>query len=646
MAILVLRTVKGTPLTNSEVDGNFSNINSEVGVVNSNVGVLSNLTTNQKSNLVAAINELVLESTSGVGITGGTIANVSLSNVSITTGTFSNVTISGSILSNVSIAGSIITNSTWQGNVIGVANTEAKVGNVANTAPIGASISGNTLTILHQNSGVTATTYGNATLVPSFAVNATGHITSVSNVAVTVANSSITGNILGSQIHPTGVTPATYGSTINLPTFTVDSTGRITSASNVAISPGGVVTVAGATGNVLISNTAPISTTVSGNTITLSLFNSGVTAATYGNALFNPVLVVDALGRITSASNVIATVPNSTITGNIVAGQLQPTGATAGTYGNTLTIPSIAVDNQGRISAASNITLANTAPVGITATGSTTTITLLASGVTAATYGNTLTIPSIAVDTFGRITTASNVTLANTAPIITTAAGSTVTLSHGISGVTAATYGNATLIPSFVVNNQGHITSVSNVAITLQPTGVTAATYGNATNIPSIVVDSTGRITSASNISVSAGTTLTDQTTTTTVQYVLMNAASSGSQSTANVSTTKLYFVPSTGTLNATVFNSLSDVAVKENINPVTGATDIISKLIGVEFDWKDNGRRSAGVVAQDIETIMPHLVDTNENTGLKSVNYSGIIAYLIQSIKELNDRIKKYEDK
>lgn len=541
MAILVLRTVKGTPLTNSEVDGNFSNINSEVGVVNSNVGVLSNLTTNQKSNLVAAINELVLESTSGVGITGGTIANVSLSNVSITIGS----------LSNVSITGSIISNSTWQGNVIGVSNTEAKVGNVANTAPIGASISGNTLTILHQNSGVTAATYGNATLVPSFVVNATGHITSVSNVAVTVANSSITGNILGSQIHPTGVTPATYGSTINLPTFTVDSTGRITSASNVAISPGGVVTVAGATGNVLISNTAPISTTVSGNTITLSLFNSGVTAATYGNALFKPVLVVDALGRITSASNVIATVPNSTITGNIVAGQLQPTGATAGVYGNATFNAVITIDNQGRISSASNV--------------------------------------------------------------LHSVANSTIT---------------------------GNI-----MAGQLHPTGVTASTYGGATSIPSIVIDSQGRISSASNVAVTAGITLTDQTTTANIQYILMNSASSGSQSTANVSTTKLYFVPSTGTLNATVFNSLSDITVKENINPVTGATDIISKLIGVEFDWKDNGRKSAGVVAQDIESIIPHLVDTNEN-GMKSVNYSGIIAYLIQSIKELNDRIKKYEDK
>lgn len=95
MATLVLRTVKGSPLTNAEVDGNFSNINSELGYVGSNVGVLSNLTTTAKSNLVAAINEIAAESTSNVTITAGNI-------------------------SNVAISGTVITNSTYQGNVIDI----------------------------------------------------------------------------------------------------------------------------------------------------------------------------------------------------------------------------------------------------------------------------------------------------------------------------------------------------------------------------------------------------------------------------------------------------------------------------------------------------------------------------------------------
>jgi hypothetical protein len=57
-ATLVLRTVKGTPLTNLEVDNNFSNLNTFGDVVSSNIGVLSALTTANKSNIVIAINEI------------------------------------------------------------------------------------------------------------------------------------------------------------------------------------------------------------------------------------------------------------------------------------------------------------------------------------------------------------------------------------------------------------------------------------------------------------------------------------------------------------------------------------------------------------------------------------------------------------
>jgi len=184
MATLVLRTVKGTPLTNSEVDGNFSNINSEVGTVfntantiNSNVGVLSNLTTTEKSNLVAAINEIATESSSSVAITGGSIANVTLSNVTVT-----GQGISGITTANVTeLTNLYFTNARALANITlaGFYDT------VSNAAPIGATESGTTLSITHLDSGVTAATYGNATTIPIITVNASGHITSASNVTLT-----------------------------------------------------------------------------------------------------------------------------------------------------------------------------------------------------------------------------------------------------------------------------------------------------------------------------------------------------------------------------------------------------------------------------------------------------------------------------
>jgi hypothetical protein len=102
------------------------------------------------------------------------------------------------------------------------------------------------------------------------------------------------------------------------------------------------------------------------------------------------------------------------------------------------------------------------------------------------------------------------------------------------------------------------------------------------------------------------------------------------------VASTKLYFNPSTGTLSSTAFNSLSDKSKKTNVIPILDAVNTVAKLNGVEFDWIEDGNKSSGVIAQQLETVLPHLVTTNADDGIKSVNYAGIIGYLIEANKEL----------
>jgi len=100
-------------------------------------------------------------------------------------------------------------------------------------------ISSGTLSVSRfATSGVAAGTYGGATVEGVFTVDTYGRITSASNVTAQVANSNITGNIIASQLQPTGVTAATYGNASSIPSFTVDAQGRITSASNVAVTAG------------------------------------------------------------------------------------------------------------------------------------------------------------------------------------------------------------------------------------------------------------------------------------------------------------------------------------------------------------------------------------------------------------------------
>jgi hypothetical protein len=123
----------------------------------------------------------------------------------------------------------------------------------------------------------------------------------------------------------------------------------------------------------------------------------------------------------------------------------------------------------------------------------------------------------------------------------------------------------------------------------------------------------------------------------------MANNQSTGSWTAAWVSTTKLYYNPSTGTLNATAFNSLSDESLKENVSTISNAVSTIRQLDGVSFTWKDSGRKSYGVIAQRLEEILPELVSGDDK---KTVNYSGLIAFLIESVKELNLRIEELENR
>ena len=86
-----------------------------------------------------------------------------------------------------------------------------------------------------------------------------------------------------------------------------------------------------------------------------------------------------------------------------------------------------------------------------------------------------------------------------------------------------------------------------------------------------------------------------------------------------------------TGSVSAAQFTSLSDINKKKNIRPIENAIEITKKLEGVRFDWKDTDAPSIGVIAQEVEKVLPELVV--ENDGVKSVSYGNIVGVLIEAI-------------
>ena len=118
----------------------------------------------------------------------------------------------------------------------------------------------------------------------------------------------------------------------------------------------------------------------------------------------------------------------------------------------------------------------------------------------------------------------------------------------------------------------------------------------------------------------------------TATYYPLLTLTASGSITSANTSSLGLSYVPSTGTLTATVHASTSDANSKTNITNIENPLDIIGGINGVRFNWISDGTPSAGLIAQEVEKYLPELISTGENG--KSLNYNGIIGVLVEAIK------------
>ena len=94
---------------------------------------------------------------------------------------------------------------------------------------------------------------------------------------------------------------------------------------------------------------------------------------------------------------------------------------------------------------------------------------------------------------------------------------------------------------------------------------------------------------------------------------------------------------------------STSDRNLKDNLLIIDTALGKIEQISGYEFNWNSNiedervGKKDYGVVAQEIEQILPHAVNINSR-GYKTVNYNNLIPLLIEAVKELSGRVEELE--
>ena len=134
--------------------------------------------------------------------------------------------------------------------------------------------------------------------------------------------------------------------------------------------------------------------------------------------------------------------------------------------------------------------------------------------------------------------------------------------------------------------------------------------------------------------------TVTDETSANVEYYPMLSVGTSSSNS-ANVSSTKLTFNPSTGLLTSTDYNSSSDMTLKQDFTPIENPIDIIGQLTGFGFTWKESKEKSFGLSAQEVEKVIPEIV-RNRPDGTKGINYMNLTAFLVEAVKELKQEIQE----
>jgi len=169
---------------------------------------------------------------------------------------------------------------------------------------------------------------------------------------------------------------------------------------------------------------------------------------------------------------------------------------------------------------------------------------------------------------------------------------------------------------------------------TLTSTTFSGSLSGNATSATTATTATTA--TNATNI------TLADESSDTTCFPVFATGATGNLP--PKTDSSALTYNASTGTLAATNVNSTSDVNLKTDIRSIDDAVTIINQIRGVKFRWRELDIPSVGVIAQEVEEILPELISTRSDDGTKSVNYNGLVGVLIEAVKELSTRVEHLE--
>ena len=497
--------------------------------------------------------------------------------------------------------------------------------------------------------------------------------------------SAISGDTVTFNLSNTGVSAATYGSSTAIPVLAVNAQGQITGASTASISTdltlvddaSSSATISLATDTLKISGGTGTTSVVSGDTLTINLDNTAVSAGSVGSSTAIPVLTIDAQGRITAASTAsvssdLTLVDDSSTSETITLGS--ETLKFAGGTGISTAITS------GTVTISKSAGTAHRTLFKFTATSGQTTF----SGADAS--SNTLAYTTGSFDVFLNgvlldatdftATNGTSVVLASAAAaddILTVLAYETDNLStfdtngselildaDGDTSIHASTDDQVDIkiggTDRFVIASTGAVSTVTTAAdasLTLQSThadalGAGLVLYQNsaspADNDILAVITGQGRNDNSQDVIYSqiktTATDVSDGAEDGDINIFTMKAGTA----------TEQVRIEHDGDLHVDgdvigFSTTVSDVALKSDIEVIPNALDKLDKIKGYTFT-RHNGKKSAGIIAQELERVLPEAVNEKklaliDGKKYKAVEYDAIHGLLIQAIKELKDEIR-----
>lgn len=377
-------------------------------------------------------------------------------------------------------------------------------------AGTGLTLASNTFSI--TNTGVSASTYGSASIVPVLAVNAQGQITSASNSTISIAPSQINATIPNSGLTNSSIT-----------------------VNGNAIALGGSATITAINPFALTIGTGLTGTSYNGSVATTIAIDSSVVTLSGTQTLTNKTLTAPVISTITNTGTLTLPTTSDTLVGRATSDTLTNKTIAAGL--NTIT----GLTNSN-LSGTAGITNANLANSSITVNS--TFISLGGSGTITANTTNTLTIGTGLSGT--SFNGSSAVTIANTG-VLSFSAGTT-----GFTPSTATT-GAITLGGTLGLTNGGTNASLTAVA--------GAVPYSTASALALTAAGTTGQVLTSNGSSAPTWTTITasigvtDDTTSNVTEYGLFGRVTSGTLATVYTASTQVKFNPSTGVYSAPIFS-------------------------------------------------------------------------------------------